>query len=204
MAPALSGRSLVPRREGEGRACRCWPGGCRSLCLRPPWEGACPPSSGVWLAFQRGGSQQLRGGPGAPGPALCPGRPVSPTSRYTLPVPSPGRGCGETRPHAGAWTYPSLSSCPWRGLDLGICHLGWATTALAVFSEGLGKAWRQGTGPSGLCSLPSWSTPSFLPCFLPATPHWNPDPPSGSWWCAVMAPVWRKGGPGPGPGPLCV
>ena len=68
--------------------------------------------------------------------------------------------------------------------------------ALTVFFKGLGKAWRQGTGPIGLSSLPNWSVPSLLPCFLPGVACWNPDHLPPSWWGPLTAPVQRSGGMG--------
>lgn len=38
-----------------------------------------------WLACQQRGHSSPEDGPEAPGPALCPGMSVTPTSRYTLP-----------------------------------------------------------------------------------------------------------------------
>lgn len=57
-----------------------------------------------------GRSQGHGGWPRNPWPALCPGRPITPTSRYIFPVRPHGHRCGETRPPLGAWSHPVLLS----------------------------------------------------------------------------------------------
>lgn len=94
----------------------------------------------------------------------------------------------------GAWTYPS--PVPGEALILALAPWGRPVTALTVFFKGLGRAWRQGTGSTGLSSLPNWSVPSLLPCLLPGAACWNPDRLPPSWWCPLTAPVQRSRGMG--------
>lgn len=98
----LAGPGLVSRSQGL----------CRLLCCMAGPTRLCSGGRGGSCAGPAGAARALvsdsagRGlalcwkGPGKPGPALCPGRPVTPPSSYTL----PGHRCQETGPHLGART----------------------------------------------------------------------------------------------------
>lgn len=80
VAPALRGKLRLGdwgcgmcSRNGGGPCARL-PRGLQTLLLRPLWEGI------LWLASQQGGHSS----PGAPGPALCPGRPLTCLQVHTL------------------------------------------------------------------------------------------------------------------------
>lgn len=200
VAPALHGRSqhvILGGEEGPAHVSRGAAGAFVS--------GHC----GKGLALCQGVASVLAGsvtaalsGPGALGPALCPGRPVIPMSRHTPPSAS-WLEVQRTQAMPGAWAYPCPpvpgEDTPWRGLDLGSCRLGQGHPCRLCVLGWLreSSAWRQGPRPDGLSSLPSsLSALSFLPCFLPGTPCWNPDPLLPSWWYPAMALVRGKGGMG--------
>ncbi|CAN0569812.1 unnamed protein product [Rangifer tarandus platyrhynchus] len=179
--------ACAPRREETAGVSQ--PGGCWGLGLWPLREGAYPPSPGVAAV-----PEVLNV---APEPLVLPCALGGPS--HPFPMSSSGGRHGETRPAASSLDL-SLP-CPWRGLDPSTCHLGQACDSPHCVLQNLGKAWRQGTGPIGLSSLPNWSVPSLLPCFLPGAACWNPDRLPPSWWCPLTVPVQRNGGMGQDLGP---
>ena len=143
--PCVAGYGMCSPERRDGR---CQPGGCWGLGLWPLREGAYPPSPGV-AAVPAVLSVAL-------GPLVLPC--ALGGSSHPFPMSSSAGRHGETRP--ATWTYPF--PVPGEASIPALAIWGRPVTALTVFFKGLGKAWRQGTGPIGLSSLPNRSVPSLL------------------------------------------